>query len=253
MKIGCQTITFGNERHKNDITGIIKAVASAGYDGMETGFFRLDVNEAENYRKYLLEYNIEQAAIHIGGDFNDTESVKKQLDNVPNLIKLAHTLDCKNIFLSGSPASEYYRIVAENINKLGKLLYQEGLMLSYHNHDWEVKNNGCECCCALYTICDNTDPKYLSFVPDIGWIARGGKNPVKVLQRLGGRVKNLHFKEFTADGKFTELGRGVVDFGEVYEFVKPCDFWIIAEQDATEIGAEISVAQNFAYIKNLIK
>jgi len=249
MKIGCQTITFGNEKHKTDIKGIIKSVASSGYDGMEAGFFRLDLNEAENYKKEQREYNIKQAAIHIGGDFNDVESVKKQFENLPNLIKLAHTLDCKNIFLSGSPASSDYKAVSENINKLGKLLNENGLILSYHNHDWEIKNNYL----GLYTICDNTDPKYLSFVPDIGWVAKGGGEPVEVLKRLGGRVSNLHFKEFTADGQFTELGRGVVNFKEAYEFIKDKDFWLIAEQDASLIGADESIKQNFGYIKNLIK
>ena len=251
MKIGCQTITFGNEKHKTDMEGIIKSVASAGYDGMETGFFRLDLDQAENHKKYQREYNIVQAAIHIGGDFNDEKSVKAQLDNMPNLIKLAHKLECKNIFLSGSPANvgTNYKTIAEGINALGKMLCENGLVLSYHNHDWEIKDD----CCGLYAICDNTDPKYLSFVPDVGWITRGDGNPAEVLKRLGSRVSNLHFKEFTSEGQFTELGKGIVEFEAVYEIVKDRDFWIIAEQDATSIGADESVAQNYEYINNLVK
>ena len=250
MKIACQTITFGNERHKTDMPGIIKAVAAAGYGGMETGFFRLDINEAENYKKLLDEYNITQAAIHIGGDFGDAESVKRQLENIPGLIKTAHTLECVNIFFSGSPqnAATDYRTVCENINALGKKLKENGLVLSYHNHDWEIKNDYF----GLHALCDNTDPEYLSFAPDVGWIAQGGGDPAAALVYLGGRVSNLHFKEFTSDGKFTELGRGVVDFGAAYECVKGRDFWIVAEQDASEIGAELSIARNFEYIKNIL-
>jgi len=251
MKIACQTITFGNERHKTDMAGIIKSVAAAGYGGMETGFFRLDVNEAGNYRKLQDEYNVKQAAIHIGGDFNDAESVKKQLENIPALIKTAQTLGCENIFLSGSPANAAagYETICENINALGKRLKEDGLALSYHNHDWEIKNNYF----GLYSLCGGTDPEYLSFVPDIGWIKRGGGEPVPVLEYLGGRVSNLHFKEFTADGKFTELGGGIVNFKEVYDFVKTRDFWIVAEQDASYIGAEQSAAKNFGYIKSLMQ
>ena len=253
MKIGCQTITFGNERHKTDWRGIIKSVASSGYDGMEVGFVRFDLDEIENFKKCQQEYNITQAAIHIGGDFSDVESVKRQLDNISVLIKLAHTLECPNVFFSGSPGVKDYKTASENLNKLGKLINENGLVLSYHNHDWEIKSECCEHCCGLYTLCDNTDPKYLSFVPDIGWVTRGGKKPVDVLKRLGDRVSNLHFKEFTDGGNFTELGKGSVDFKDAYEFVKDRDFWIIAEQDASSIGADESVAQNFEYIKNLIK
>jgi sugar phosphate isomerase/epimerase len=251
MKIGCQTITFGNETHKSDMRGIIEAVALAGYDGMETGFFRLDASKAEQYRKCQLDHSIKQAAIHMGGNFSDAESVKNQIENIPNLIKLAHSLECENIFVSGSPAGANYMAAAENINRLGRMLKENGLALSYHNHDWEAKKDGCDCY-GLYTICDNTDPEYVSFVPDVGWLAKGGTNPVDVLKRLGSRVSNLHFKEFTSEGKFTELGRGIVDFRGVYEFMKKYDFWIIAEQDESQIGAKASIAENFAYIKSLM-
>ena len=252
MKIGCQTITFGGERHKTDLQGIIKSVAEAGFDGMENGFARFNTAEKENYKNWLLDCNIKMSAIHIGGDFNDEESVKRQHENVPALIDLAHALDCKNIFFSGSPKNhsvEAYKVVAENLNEIGKMLNAEGLVLSYHNHDWEIKDD----CLGMYTLCDETDAANLSFVPDVGWVVRGGANPVDVIKRLGTRVSNLHFKEFTSDNKFTELGKGIVNFKEVYEFVKDRDMWIIAEQDSSEIGADESIKQNCAYIKSLMR
>jgi len=250
MKIGCQTITFGNERHKSDMENIVKAVALAGYGGMETGFFRLDLGEAQNYKRYQREYNIRQAAIHIGGNYHDAESVKNQLANISGLIKLAHTLGCDNIFLSANAAHSEaeYKIAAGNIDSLGKMLHENGLVLSYHNHAGEIHDN----CLGLFTYADNTDPKYVSFVPDVGWVTQGGGDPVEVLKRLGERMSHLHFKEFTKEGKITELGCGVVNFRGVYETVKHKDIWIIAEQDETLIGAEESIAANFGYLKNLI-
>ena len=249
MKIGCQTITFGNERHQTDARGIIKEVAQAGYAGLETAFFRIAMNKTETYREYLRENNIEQAAIHVGGNFNDLESVKAQLESMPELIKLAHALECENVFLSGSPVAADYGFAAENINKLGKMLRENGLVLSYHNHEWEIKNDYF----GLYALCDNTDPKYLSFVPDVGWVTRGGGDPVEVLRRLGARVSNLHFKEFTDEGQITELGKGIVNFSGAYEAAKSADMWVIAEQDVTSMGAKESVSQNFEYLKNLAK
>lgn len=244
MKIGCQTITFGSDKHKKGLEDIIKAVAGAGYDGMENGFARFNAGEMDNYKNWLRDYNLELAAIHIGGDFNDTQSVKRQHESIPELVKFAHDLGCVNIFFSGSPSGDY-KAVAENLNGFGKALSADGLVLSYHNHDWEIKSGG------IYTLCDNTDPDWLSFVPDIGWVVRGGADPAELLGKLGARVSNLHFKEFTGDGKFTELGKGVVDFKPVYEYAKSKNMWIIAEQDTSEIGAEESIRQNFDYIKSL--
>jgi sugar phosphate isomerase/epimerase len=254
MKIACQTITFGGERHKTDLKGIIKAVADAGYDGMENGFGRFNASEMDNYKNWLIEANLKMAGIHIGGDFNDEESVQKQHENIPALIQFAQTLECRNIFFSGSPknhSADAYKAVAENLNKLGKTLSGDGLVLSYHNHDWEIKGD----CLGMYTLCDNTAPEYLSFVPDIGWVVRGSGKPLEVLKRLGKRVSNLHFKEFTSDGSFTELGKGIVNFKEVYDYAKGSDIldmWIVAEQDASSIGAEESIKQNFEYIKGLM-
>ena len=136
MKIGCQTITFGNERHKSDAGGIIKEVAQAGYKGVETAYLRITMNKTEVYKKYLRENNMEQAAIHVGGNFDDEKSVKAQLGSMPDVIELAHALECKNIFLSGSPMTADYRFAADNLNKLGKMAGENGLVLSYHNHDW---------------------------------------------------------------------------------------------------------------------
>jgi len=244
MKIACQTITFGSEKVKMDMHDIVKAVADAGYDGIETGVHRLDMNALEDYKSWLGEYNLKQAGMHVGGNFSDTDAVKQQIENVPEIIKVAHKLDCANIFFSGGPVPDY-KIVAENLNKFGKALRYGGVTLSYHNHDWEFKDGG------FYILCEYTDPECVSFVPDIGWVTMGGANPVQVLKELGGRVSNLHFKDFTSEGGFTELGKGIVDFKPVYDFVKSRDIWLVAEQDASEIGACESVRQNLKYIKSL--
>ena len=232
-----------------DIEGVLQSVASAGYDGVEIGFHRLNADDSENYVKYLRENNLEQAAIHIGGNYNDAESVKQQIANIPRLIKFTHAVGCKNIVSSGSPA-DYgtdYKSVCENINKLGKVLNENGLTLSYHNHDWEIKDD----CFGLYALCDNTDPEYLSFATDVGWVERGGGDPVSVVKRLGNRIALLHFKEYKKDGGITELGIGVVNFKEVYETLNK-NIWIISEQDGSDIGADISVKRNCEFIKGIL-
>ena len=251
MKIGCQSITFGNAVHKDDIEFVFREVSNAGYEGVETGFFRLDPTGGQKYAELLEKYSLKLVAIHIGGDFNDEESVKKQLANIPQVIQLAKTLNCGYIFLSGQrpKEGESYDIMAKNINNLGKVLRDEGLKLNYHNHDWEIKDN----INGLYTLCDCTDKENLSFVLDVGWVVRGGADPVEVIKRLDGRLENIHFKEFTADGQFTELGKGIVNFKAVYEVIKDRgSMWIIAEQDQSSIGVVESVTQNYKYIKELI-
>ncbi len=90
-------------------------------------------------------------------------------------------------------------------------------------------------------------------MPDVGWVTRGGANPVEFISEHLSRVKALHFKEFTAEWSFSEIGTGVVDFAGVYEFFSKHadDFWIVAEQDRTTRTPQESASANFKAIKKI--
>ena len=249
VKIGCQTITFGNDRHKDDIEGVFKTVSEAGFGGVEVAFFRLDYNDPAICKSLLEKYNLELIAIHVGGNFLELDSVKKQMESFPAIIKMAKELNCKNIFISGSRedgiAGDYSK-AATNMDKIGATVKAAGLTLSYHNHDWEIEND----CKGLNEIAANTDPENLSFVLDVGWVTKGGADPLVVVKQLWDRISNIHFKEFNEEGTFTEIGKGVVNFKGVADLVKDRDIWVIAEQDQSVIGIEESVRYNAQAIKN---
>ena len=253
IKFGCQTITFGVERHLNDFEGILKTLSEAGYDGMENGFARFDHEKKPKfYKKLLKKYNIKLLAIHVGGNFLEEDSVKQQMESFPAIIKLAKKLDCNNIFISGKREDGIngdYSKAAGNMDKIGAAIKAAGLKLSYHNHDWEIENN----CKGLYEIAENSKPENLSFVLDVGWVTKGGADPIDVINKLGDRVSNLHFKEFSKEGTFTEVGKGVVNFKGVADLVKDRDMWVIAEQDQTTIGVEESVKYNAGALKSYFK
>lgn len=252
FKIACQTITFGPEMNKNNMDEVMKSISESLYKGIEIGFRHLDCDRPDYYSELLKKYDLEMVALHLGGDYTDQDSVKKQLDSVHTVIEMAHKLSCPNIFISGAykkdKLPEMYLIEAENYNKLGGIFQQEGLILSYHNHNWEFENDGH----GFKTIINNTDSKNISFVPDVGWITRAGFNPVEVLSTIKDRITNIHFKEFDNEANIVELGKGIVDFPGVYDFIKEMgDMWIIAEQDKTTIGAIESISENYKYINTL--
>lgn len=255
MKIACQTITFGDDMNINQMPIVLEKVGKAGFQGAEIGFRRLLKETPETYAQLLEKNNLELVAVHIGGDFLDAASVARQMNDIPTVIKLCKTMKAKYVFLSGSYGRgrgwEDYEKSAENYNRIGKMLKEEGLTLCYHNHDWEIEGD----MVGLRCLVESTDPEYMSFVPDVGWITVGGADPVAVLNELSGRIKNIHFKEFTSEKGFAELGKGIVDFAGVAKVAKTLEQveWIVAEQDQSQIGAEESVSQNYQFIKGLIK
>jgi sugar phosphate isomerase/epimerase len=253
MKIACQTITFGEEMNLDNMPKVLETVAKAGFKGVEIGVRRLAKEPPEFYAELLKKNGLELIAIHIGGNFLDAASVARQMNEIPTVINRCKVMDSKYVFLSGAYCVEKptddYKIEAENYNKLGKVLKDEGLTLCYHNHAWEIKNDAL----GLRTLAEYTDPEFMSFVPDVGWVTVGGVDPVVALKILNNRVRNVHFKEFTKEKKFAELGNGIVNFEAVANEIKNLKNveWVVAEQDKSEIGPEASITSNFKFISNL--
>jgi sugar phosphate isomerase/epimerase len=247
-KFACQSITFGDYDNLNKMNEVIYAISMAGYKGIEIGFGRLNSDNIN----YLRGSNIEIAGIHIGGNYIDPDASKKHMQNILAIITACHALNSIYVFISGTcltnKSCEDYKNESANYNALGKMLKSEGLTLCYHNHYWEIEGN----LFGLKSLNEFTSPEYMSFIPDVGWITKGGADPVSVLNIIKDRIKNVHFKEFTEDGRFTELGKGIVDFKGVYQFIKDMDIdWIVAEQDKSEIGAIQSINQNLQFMNSL--
>lgn len=247
--IGCQTITFGDEAHKKNIAEVMDAVAAAGFEGLEMGFFRLDPGRGQEYKEMLDARSLRLAAIHVGGNILDRDSQHAQMDNLDLVIRLVKQLGGEYVFLSGN-RTEDYKAQANRYNELGARIKDAGLCLCYHNHDWEINDNFA----GLDILMENA--KNMDLALDVGWVFQGGGDPVKALKDYKSRLKHVHFKEFTAEGGFAELGTGVVDFKAVYKFLKESfsnleSMWIIAEQDASQKGAAASVKDNYNYIKGL--
>jgi sugar phosphate isomerase/epimerase len=250
FKIGCQTITFGDEAHKKNIEAVLDSVKAAGYSGLEMGFFRLDPEKGPEYKAMLEKRGLALTAIHVGGNILDAASQSEQMDNLDLVIRLVKQLGGSLVFLSGG-RQESYEAQAARYDALGARVRDAGLSLCYHNHDWEIEDNYA----GLETLLEKTKAENMSLVLDAGWVRQGGGDPVKAVKDYGSRLKHVHFKEFTSEGGFAELGTGIVDFKAVCEALRRRkeDMWIVAEQDQSKIGADASVKKNFAYIRSLLE
>lgn len=259
IKIACQTIVYGNPRIKDNYESIASDVASAGYAGIETGARHFYTDKPEFYAELFRRLGLSLTAVHLGGDFLDADSVKRQLDDFDSSAEFAASLGSKLIYLSGAhqknKCRDDYMRECEIYSRLGEKCLSLGLTLCYHNHDWEIKNDyeGIE-----YFV-NGIDAKYMSLVPDLGWVSIAEGSPVEFVKRYRSRIKALHFKDYTfdADGKrrFTELGTGKAPLREGFEeFIKTQfdELWITAEQDETSKEPGVSARENLAFIKKII-
>lgn len=250
VKIGCQTITWGLDKNKNNTLDVIREVKQAGYEGIEIGARHLNPEMVDTYDMVLKEAGLKLVALHSGGDFLDSKSVSMQIKNIGNTIEMLKKLGGEYLFLSGTYKEDKtiddYRSEARVYNEIGKKCADNGIKLCYHNHNWEFFNE----MRGYKILLDETDEKTVSFVVDVGWVTRGGYDPVQLIKDIYERVKCVHFKEFTSEGEITELGNGIVNFKGVYEVIKhKKDIWIVAEQDVTKRTPLESAAINYNYIR----
>ncbi|MHA8083221.1 sugar phosphate isomerase/epimerase family protein [Aquirufa sp. A-Brett2-15D] len=81
----------------------------------------------------------------------------------------------------------------KDFNRVGKILKENGLEFSYHNHgyDFTPHEKG-----TLYDyLIQNTNPKYVSFELDILWVHQFGQDPLAYLKKYPARFKLMHVKD----------------------------------------------------------
>lgn len=248
QKIACASITWGDFDTGEQFYQMLREMKACGYDGAEIGLDKLSMVES---RDKLEKIGIELTAVHTAVDLREAnpdeecEKLRKAADRAKELG--ASFVFISSIFFKGKGAEDYRREAAL-YNRFGEIARMAGLTFCFHNHNWEFKDNRL----GLNILTKETDPGLVFLVPDLGWVMRGGMEPVDFLKEFGDRVRALHFKDFTFDDRFTELGTGVVDFEAAYEYVRDRELWIVAEQDVCTGKPSDSAAQNARYLKRLM-
>jgi sugar phosphate isomerase/epimerase len=81
----------------------------------------------------------------------------------------------------------------KDFNRVGKLLKENGLEFSYHNHGYDFTPYEKS---TLYDyLIQNTNPDYVSFELDILWVHQFGQDPLAYLKKYPSRFKLMHVKD----------------------------------------------------------
>lgn len=239
-KIACQLIIFGR-RNREDMPGVLKEVAEAGYAGIEGG--DPGGRDAAEMRKLLDGLGLQLAGVHSGfGTFDDLDRT----------ILYMKAMGCKLLMCSGVGDTKRglvaYEEAAKVFNDVGRRCHEEGIKFCYHNHSWEFqKFDGVTALSKLYEL---TDPRYVHTCVDVYWVQHGGESPVEFLRKHLDRVGTVHFKDMK-DDTFAEVGQGIIDFPGIMKVLsaKKDLEWIIVEQDITQRTPKESITMSRRYIK----
>lgn len=168
----------------------------------------------------------------------------------------AATLGARWITLANVPWEERtvwrdWEEMFEVFSRIGDQARRRGLGFCYHNHDFELQPlDGHLPFDALLSATSSTDVKLQM---DVYWLTKGGRDPVKEIGRLGGRVASLHLKDMdrTPARGITTVGSGTIDFSAILRAAIAAgvaDFFVEEDNPADPLAA---AGQAFSHLSGL--
>jgi len=237
---------------QQDFYGTLKQVKSFGYDGVE--FAGLYDNDPAEVKKMCQELGLIPISAHV--------PVQQLMDDMDGTIEAYRTIGCKYVVIpylteDMRPGSEGFAKLLDFMKVLGKALADKGMVLQYHNHDFEfVKLDGEYALDILYK---EVGPELLQTQLDTCWVNVGGENPTEYVRKYAGRTPTIHLKDFVGQKsanmyqligidddqkqeaveqfEFRALGRGKQDFPAIVQAgIDGGAEWFIVEQDMPTEG-----------------
>lgn len=255
---------------EKDLYDVLKKLKEIGFEGIEfLGFFG---KEPKELRNKLEELQLKAIGNHV--DYYEF------INNINGTIQLHKDIGCSFLTVTGLSKDDFTQEdkvegYLKNVENIGKACREEGLNLLYHNHDKElqvkIKDKY-----FLEEILDNISGEYLSFEPDLGWMAIGGGAPEYFLEKYKERCKVIHLKDYYALNtreigdlstlgeskgglehsyfEFRPVGYGILNFPSLFNKIKDCKpEWLLADHDlAYERDSYLDLKISLEYMKNLV-
>jgi sugar phosphate isomerase/epimerase len=244
LKIGAQLIIWGTKPSEN-LDSVLTEVKEAGYEGIETSP-EIVSKDIIKTKRLLRENSLRLVALHMSvGDISQVEQAAKLLEE----------LDGEYLTFSGpggKGSEEDYLKCAEFLNKAGKICREHGIKTCYHNHGHEIANDQR----GIGLIMHNTEPELVGLCVDTYWVKFGGADPLEFIKANRERIVYLHLKDGSEEDmrnrRFSELGRGSVNFPAILSFVTQLGLkWVVVEQDWTRGDPFKSMSESRSYLRKI--
>ncbi|WP_306204116.1 sugar phosphate isomerase/epimerase family protein [Actinoplanes sp. RD1] len=161
---------------------------------------------------------------------------------------------------AGNPIrdSAVWKAFAKDLNKAGKLARKHGLSFGYHNHHNEFARQDGGKLTGFDVLTRETDPGLVHLEVDLFWAFRGAADPVDLIGRNRGRIRQVHVKDLAPSGSFADPGDGFIDFGRIFDHSREAGLieYIVERDDAgspprTPADALITARRGFQFLDTL--
>ena len=241
VPVGIEMYSVRNTMAK-DLNGTVRAVAAAGYQGLEfyAPYYDWTLEQAKDMRKLLDDLGIRCFSTH--NDFDYFTPQKLSHAREVNLI-----LGSKYIVMASSHeggTQDAWHKVADMLNTASETLAADKLGVGYHNHQVEWKPvDGVR---PMEILAKSTKPSVMLQL-DVGTCLEAGSDPVAWINANPGRIRSMHCKEWSPDpgkGYSVLFGEGVAPWKKLFEAAEHSggiEYYLV-EQEGSRFS-EIETAQ----------
>ena len=212
MKIGAQMYTIRDYiKDERGIEASLRKLKSMGFDMVQAS--ALGPCDVDRLAGWLRELDMELCATHSPWDrLADPAELKTLIDE-------HRRLGCSQIGLGMKPdvfpdMYDGWTAFIGNVNEICRTVRDAGMSFGYHNHEFEFqKFDGVRAIDRLAAECPGLD-----IILDVFWVQAGGASPAEYIDRLKGRIRLIHFKDFRINGRmrqFAEIGEGNLDWNDI--------------------------------------
>ena len=256
-----------------DFLGTLTKVKNMGYDGVE--FAGLYDYAPAQVKQWCDSLGLVPVSAHV--------PLADMLEDVDKVIADYKAVGCQYIVVpyvteERRPGGELFLQMVEEIRTIGEKAKVAGLVLLYHNHDFEFNKleSGQTGLDYLY---ENVPADFLQTELDQCWVKYAGYEPVEYLKKYEGRSPVVHLKDFFKSGEqegdpyaliglnedekkentafeFRPVGYGIQDIPAIIETAKAVGSkWLVVEQDQPSMGkTPLECAEtSMEYLKSLKK
>lgn len=249
MGIGLQLYTLRQET-ANDFEGTLRQVAAMGYEAVE--FAGYGGMPAQDMQKLLKELGLQTIGSHI-----PLKRLQQALDEEIDYLQTigGRYAICPWLAPEDRSGTQAWQRLFAHLNAIGSRVRSRGLMLAYHNHDFEFHDRIGE-----QTVFDalfaSVRPDDLQVELDTGWVQYSGFDPVSYLATYAGRTPLVHLKDYLRDSDTgtgiptVELGKGELPLMSIIGAASDAGAeWLIVEQDRCVKPPLESAAESMEWLK----
>jgi sugar phosphate isomerase/epimerase len=228
-----------------DVEGTLRRVADTGYREVELA--GLPGITARTMRAGLQRYGLDAPSMHA--------SYARLRGDAASVLEEARTLGARYLVCPSVDAGERgtaddWKRVCRTLSGIGRAIRSQGLVLAYHNHDFEFVpfDDGTT---PFRLLMAETDPRDVKVELDVYWVAKAGLDPVQHLTGIHDRIVLVHLKDLAADGSTAEVGSGLLDMERVVRAALVAGArHLFVEQDSST-DALASIGASFRFLERL--